>query len=234
MEKISLKPATPVYSTRVGPAQEALPSLSLTSLQAGKDAQKSPLGEDFRNLMTVMMLGMGMGTSGQPGAGASGMGVSEMMAPLMLVLLEKLLAQQVETEEVGQVEAKEQVEQVAVRPNPQGMPIDGYLTQGSRSGHVALDFGAPVGTPVKATMDGKVVYAGWNDEGYGNLVIVENGPYRTYFAHLSKLPVELGQEVRAGSVVGLSGNTGNSTGPHLHYEVRKNGQHINPSSFTLA
>jgi murein DD-endopeptidase MepM/ murein hydrolase activator NlpD len=83
-------------------------------------------------------------------------------------------------------------------------------------------------------MDGKVVYAGWNDDGYGNLVIVENGPYRTYFAHLSKIPVDLGQQVRAGSVIGLSGNTGNSTGPHLHYEVRKNGQHINPASFTLA
>jgi murein DD-endopeptidase MepM/ murein hydrolase activator NlpD len=99
---------------------------------------------------------------------------------------------------------------------------------------VALDFGIPVGTDVQATMDGKVVYAGWNTEGYGNLVIVENGPYRTFFAHLSQIPVNVGDQIRKGDVVGLSGNTGNSTGPHVHYEVRLNGAAIDPTGFTLS
>jgi murein DD-endopeptidase MepM/ murein hydrolase activator NlpD len=80
-------------------------------------------------------------------------------------------------------------------------------------------------------MDGKVVYAGWNNQGYGNLVIVQNGQYRTYFAHLSKFKVKAGDTIQAGSEVALSGNTGNSTGPHLHYEVRRNGTQLNPSKF---
>lgn len=157
--------------------------------------------------------------------------MSQLMAPLMLSLLEKMLSEQVET--VEPIKEKPKTEKTPV-DSPRGMPIKGTLTQGSHPGHIALDFGAPVGTPVKATMDGKVVYAGWNNEGYGNLIIVENGPYRTYFAHLSKIPVKIGDKVTAGMVVGYSGNTGNSTGPHLHYEVRKNGQQINPTSFTLS
>jgi murein DD-endopeptidase MepM/ murein hydrolase activator NlpD len=117
--------------------------------------------------------------------------------------------------------------------SPEGRPVQGVLTQGFHSTHHALDFGVVVGTPVHATMDGKVVYAGWNTEGYGNLVIVQNGDYKTYFAHLSNIPVSLNQSIKAGSVVGLSGNTGNSTGPHLHYEVRKNNVAIDPTGFTL-
>jgi murein DD-endopeptidase MepM/ murein hydrolase activator NlpD len=98
---------------------------------------------------------------------------------------------------------------------------------------MAFDFGIPVGTTVKSTMDGNVVYAGWNDQGYGNLVIVENGAYRTYYAHLSSIPVSVGDQVTAGTTIGLSGNTGNSTGPHLHYEIRKNKVAIDPTSYML-
>ena len=107
------------------------------------------------------------------------------------------------------------------------------LTQGYHPGHYGLDFGVPVGTPVKTTMDGKVVYAGWNDQGYGNLVIVENGPWRTYYGHLSSVPVKVGQDVGAGSVIGISGSTGHSTGPHVHYEIRKDLAPIDPTSATL-
>jgi murein DD-endopeptidase MepM/ murein hydrolase activator NlpD len=82
-------------------------------------------------------------------------------------------------------------------------------------------------------MDGKVVSAGWNNQGYGNLVVVENGPYKTYYAHLSEIPVQVGQTVKAGEVVGLTGNTGHSTGPHIHYEVRYNDKVIDPTSCTL-
>ena len=127
----------------------------------------------------------------------------------------------------------EMLNKEAAQSPPQGMPIDGYLTQSSRAGHQALDFGAPVGTPVRATMTGRVTYAGWNNDGYGNLVILENGAYQTYYAHLSEIPVSVGQRVEAGQIVGLSGNTGNSTGPHLHYEVRMNGRTVDPSSFTF-
>jgi murein DD-endopeptidase MepM/ murein hydrolase activator NlpD len=111
--------------------------------------------------------------------------------------------------------------------------VEGVLTQDYHPGHNGLDFGVVVGTSVKATMDGHVVYAGWNDQGYGNLVIVENGAYQTYYAHLSSIPVAVGDKVTAGSTIGLSGNTGHSTGPHLHYEIRKNNIPIDPTSVTL-
>lgn len=107
---------------------------------------------------------------------------------------------------------------------PQGLPVAGPISQDFHEGHRALDIAVPMGTPVRATMAGRVVFSGWSEVGYGNLVILENGPYRTYYAHLDQLPLVEGEAVAAGAVVGYSGNTGNSTGPHLHYEVRLNGE----------
>jgi murein DD-endopeptidase MepM/ murein hydrolase activator NlpD len=202
--------------------------------------------DEFRTLMTLMMLsslsgggsagaGMGAGLGSSASAGGMGMDMGALMAPLMLGLLEKLMAQQVQAPQAAPVQDAVLENELRIDPGaPHGMPLTGgRLTQASHAGHVALDFGVPVGTDVRATMDGKVVHAGWNDEGYGKLVILQNGPYRVYFAHLSKIPVKVGQIVKAGEVIGLSGNTGNSTGPHLHYEVRKNGVPINPAPFTL-
>ena len=83
---------------------------------------------------------------------------------------------------------------------PHGQPVQGVLTQAYHTGHYGLDFGIPVGTPVRSSMDGKVVYAGWNNEGYGNLVIVQDGDYKTYYAHLSKIPVAVGQTIQAGEI----------------------------------
>jgi murein DD-endopeptidase MepM/ murein hydrolase activator NlpD len=111
---------------------------------------------------------------------------------------------------------------------PAGLPTTGPISQEFHPGHTGIDVAVPVGTPIHSTMPGKVTYAGWNTEGYGNLVIVENGRYRTYYAHLQSIPVTVGQTVEAGAVVGLSGNTGHSTGPHLHYEVRVDGQPVQP------
>ena len=184
--------------------------------------------EDFRQLLTLILLS-NMVSQGSSGAQSSEFGMGNLMAPLMLSLLEKLFADQIEKPE----QTKSASPLSSPVDAPRGLPVKGRLTQGSHDGHIALDFGVPVGTPVKATLDGKVVYAGWNDQGYGNLVIIENGPYRVYFAHLSKIPVKVGEKVNAGMIIGYSGNTGNSTGPHLHYEVRKNGQPIDPTKFTL-
>jgi len=142
---------------------------------------------------------------------------SDMLQPLIMMMITKLFGA-----EASSLNIKASV--------PQGKPLNGVLTQTSHEGHVALDFGVPVGTNVKTTLAGKVTFAGWNNEGYGNLVIVENGTYKTYYAHLSDIPVKVGQTVNEGDIIGLSGNTGNSTGPHLHYEIRKNGIAINPLS----
>jgi murein DD-endopeptidase MepM/ murein hydrolase activator NlpD len=90
---------------------------------------------------------------------------------------------------------------------------------------------APVGTPVKCPADGVVATVGWSG-GYGRLLVVDHGNgVETYYAHLSRFMVLPGQEVRRGQVIALSGGTGHSTGPHLHYEVRLHGTPVNPYNF---
>ena len=102
-----------------------------------------------------------------------------------------------------------------------------------RSGaHTGLDIATSTGTPIKAAAAGKVVYSGWNNTGYGNLMIIDHGNgVQTYYAHCSKRNVSVGDTVSQGSVIGAVGSTGNSTGPHLHFEVRVNGVAYNPQNY---
>jgi murein DD-endopeptidase MepM/ murein hydrolase activator NlpD len=97
--------------------------------------------------------------------------------------------------------------------------------------HKGLDLSAPKGTPVDATGDGIVARAEWSGR-YGKLVVIDHGHgMETWYAHLSKIDVVAGQEIRRGEVLGLSGGTGRVTSPHLHYEVHENGSPVNPSHF---
>lgn len=132
-----------------------------------------------------------------------------------------------------------QVGNYTKNPNaPQGLPVSGritatfhdpeYLLKMGRV-HEGVDIAVVVGTPTLATMNGKVIQAG-NYGAWGNMVMVQNGPWEIIVAHLSEVNVQLGQEVTAGIVLGKSGNTGNSTGPHVHYEVRYNGMPIDPQN----
>jgi murein DD-endopeptidase MepM/ murein hydrolase activator NlpD len=98
--------------------------------------------------------------------------------------------------------------------------------------HEGIDFAAPVGTPIHVTGNGKVILAGRSLGGYGLEVMVDHGyGYVTRYAHMSKILVKRGEHVVRGQVIGLVGDTGKSTGPHLHYEVRKDGKPINPINF---
>ena len=98
--------------------------------------------------------------------------------------------------------------------------------------HKGMDFTCPIGTQVHVTGDGVVETVDFNYGGYGNEIIVNHGfGYRTRYAHLSKFSVRPGQKLKRGDVIGFSGNTGKSTGPHLHYEVLKNGEVLNPVYF---
>lgn len=97
--------------------------------------------------------------------------------------------------------------------------------------HEGLDFASDIGTPVYATARGRVVKAGW-ESGYGNMVEIDHGyDYVTRYAHLSKFSVKAGDTVGRGDVVGAVGNTGKSTGPHLHYEVRYKDTPQNPINY---
>lgn len=98
--------------------------------------------------------------------------------------------------------------------------------------HAGLDFTGPSGAPIYATADGTVKTASFSTSGYGNHVIINHGyGYETLYGHMSKIKSRNGQRVKRGEVIGYIGSTGKSTGPHLHYEVRKNGQKIDPVYF---
>jgi murein DD-endopeptidase MepM/ murein hydrolase activator NlpD len=98
--------------------------------------------------------------------------------------------------------------------------------------HAGLDFAAPQGTPIYATADGTVKVSGFSDGGYGNHVVINHGyGYETLYGHMVRIKVRNGTRVKRGEVVGYVGNTGKSTGPHCHYEVRKNGQKLDPVYF---
>jgi len=98
--------------------------------------------------------------------------------------------------------------------------------------HPGLDFAAPAGTPIYATADGAVEFAGNRGDGYGNNVIINHGyGYKTLFGHMFRIKARSGQRVKRGEVIGWVGSTGKSTGPHCHYEVIKNGNKIDPIYF---
>ena len=108
-------------------------------------------------------------------------------------------------------------------------PVRGSITQWYWWGHRAIDIAAPTGSAVLATDGGYVSFVGWTDIGYGYLIIIDHAnAYATYYAHLSQMYVAAGQRVERGQVIGAVGSTGNSSGPHLHLEIRYNGLEQNP------
>jgi murein DD-endopeptidase MepM/ murein hydrolase activator NlpD len=121
---------------------------------------------------------------------------------------------------------------------PIGVPIEGWVTKefsvnNPKAGgdHPGVDFATKIGTKVKATADGKVITSGWDDL-YGNVVVIDHGNgYVTYFGHNLKILVSVGALVHRGDVIALSGSSGRSSAPHLHYEIKKNGLAIDPKDF---
>ena len=108
-----------------------------------------------------------------------------------------------------------------------------HPTLGRREMHRGTDLKAPIGTPIYATADGIVEYAGFHEKsGYGNLIILQhNYGFKTYFGHLNKVVIKYGSFIKKGELIGYSGNTGMSNGPHLHYEVRFFSRALNPYWF---
>ena len=98
--------------------------------------------------------------------------------------------------------------------------------------HFGQDFNAPYGTEVHATGNGTVTVAGWSSNGFGNYVMIDHGyGYQSIYGHLSKTNVSVGLNVKRGDLIGLTGNSGTSSGPHLHYQIDLNGNHENPLNF---
>ena len=127
------------------------------------------------------------------------------------------------------------------RATPMGWPVPGYVSSsygyrdhpqlGRRQLHTGVDISTGVGTEVLATADGIVTFSG-ETKISGNVVVIEHGRgFNTAYAHNKANLVEVGQRVRRGETIGLAGSTGRSTGPHVHYEIWKDGRHVNPFKF---
>ncbi len=117
---------------------------------------------------------------------------------------------------------------VATRALTSGFGMRTHPLLGGRRAHLGIDLAAPTGTPIFATSDGTVSRAQWQG-GYGLFLELAHGNgVQTRYGHLSRLNVASGQSVRKGDLIGFVGSTGRSTGPHLHYEMRVNGQPVNP------
>lgn len=142
-----------------------------------------------------------------------------------------------------EIEKQKEQERIDAMPAVNGIklaaiPVSGTIT--SRYGvsskirsstHTGLDIAAKTGTPIQVVANGTVTFASRNGS-YGNLVKVDHGNgVETWYAHASKIYVKVGQQVNAGDVVAAVGSTGNSTGPHLHLEIRINGEHVNPQEY---
>lgn len=124
---------------------------------------------------------------------------------------------------------------------PQGWPVEGRITSdfgkrlhpvtGNLSFHSGVDIEVAPGTPVKATAEGVVSFSGWNYESGYSIVIEHGYGYSTVYAHNRKNFVVVGQRVKKGEVIGISGGTGSTTGPHLHYEIWKDRRPVDPKPF---
>lgn len=132
----------------------------------------------------------------------------------------------------GVIEATAEARRYQISFNFHRWPVDGVVSsgfglRGGRS-HYGIDIAAPHGTSIRAVAEGRVVYSDWAGT-YGQLVKVDHGHgVETRYAHASRLLVQAGDKVSAGQVIARVGSTGRSTGPHLHFEVRVNGEAINP------
>lgn len=154
--------------------------------------------------------------------------------------------QEIEREIISEVTTKEpvtQIKKVGTKEPPSGYgtgsfiaPVYGTITSRfgyRRSGyHKGLDIANSVGTPIRAADNGRVIFAGWDGTGFGKLVKLDhqNG-YITYYGHNSRIAVSVGQTVQKGDIIAYMGSTGNSTGPHCHFEMYKNGVLQNPANY---
>lgn len=132
---------------------------------------------------------------------------------------------------------------IGTKPKPKtaatgrfGKPVNGgYVSSAygnrSRGYHTGIDYALSYGSPIYASDGGTVTYSGWSG-GYGYMIKINHGNgYETVYAHCSKLAVSSGKKVAKGQVIAYVGSTGNSTGPHVHFEIRKNGSYMNPANY---
>lgn len=188
--------------------------------------------------------------------GVGGLGVEHLEGPsyalggqaasprLVLADLDQLIRQaRLEKQSFQEVETAFRENRKRLEHTPTIWPVSGYISReyglctdpftGRRRLHEGIDIVNRIGTPVVATAAGRVVDRGRQD-GYGWMVVLDHGyGYRTAYGHLDDIKVKKGEEVQRGQIIATLGNSGRSTGPHLHYEVRVDGRPVDPMKFIL-
>lgn len=155
------------------------------------------------------------------------------------IVLQEEMEERIDSLEGVRATAAEQMAYEAAKPSI--WPTNGYISSGYgyrtapfggyRQFHPAVDIAAPIGTPVVATGDGRVTFSGWQHD-LGNTIIIDHGfDFETLYAHVAKVCVAVGDQVKKGQVIAYVGSTGRSTGPHLHYQVHLRGRHVNPRPY---
>lgn len=144
-------------------------------------------------------------------------------------------------ETVGEIKDYLHTQRDIYMATPKGLPVKGYISSdygkrknpmsGEDEFHSGLDISTGPGNPVRATADGIVSLSGWSG-GNGNFVVLEHGHgFSSFYAHNRMNTVKVGQKVKRGDIIGYVGSTGNSTGPHVHYEIWQDGGHVNPIKY---
>jgi murein DD-endopeptidase MepM/ murein hydrolase activator NlpD len=148
-----------------------------------------------------------------------------------------------EQQSLTEIEGAVKEQEARLKNTPSIWPVQGWVASaygyrrdpftGRRAMHPGLDIVAPTGTPIAATAAGRVIYAGWKS-GWGRCVEINHGSgVRTFYAHCRSLKVSRGDNVVRGDVIATVGNSGRSTGTHLHYGVLKGGSWVNPNNYVL-
>jgi murein DD-endopeptidase MepM/ murein hydrolase activator NlpD len=187
------------------------------------------------NIIWSDSVGSGQSVVKTPGSDGAKVVTKEVTYINDKVINEKALGEKIIKKPVDKVITKGKSNPAVAEVLALGKPSRGAITSyfGKRWGrmHYGVDIAANMGTPINAAMDGTVQVAGW-ESGYGNVIKINhsNGT-QTIYGHCSKLFVKSGQNVKKGQKIGAVGSTGNSTGPHLHFEVRVKGKPVNPISY---
>ncbi len=183
--------------------------------------------------LTALLQALSTGSTATPGGTAGGMTAMELLlVPLQGGIGTSALGAGQGVTGTGAFQMPFQV------PAPVTQPFGptSYTAEPSYNGHshfhTGIDYGVPMDTPIQAAGAGRVVAAGWDNTGFGNRVIIDHGNgTQTLYGHLDKVMARVGDTVQAGQQIGLSGTTGNSSGPHLHFGVQVNGQWVDPAPY---
>ncbi|MCB9232245.1 MAG: peptidoglycan DD-metalloendopeptidase family protein [Bacteroidia bacterium] len=199
--------------------------------------------EFYRAIMNLPEVSSGMWNGGTGGSANTSIHVNdEEMEKTQQQLHQMEIKQKIQSQSFVNLFEKLKAKELELAHIPSIRPVTGALVSGFglrmhpilkiKKLHTGLDFACPEGTPIYASGDGVVSFAGRHQNGYGIHVDINHGyGYVTKYGHMSQLKVSQGQKVKRGDIIGYSGNTGLSKGPHLHYEIIKNGRKINPVDY---